>query len=235
MDASRPGVMRSRPSPSRWLVHSARSLLVVRDHPDSRPAPQDHEFLGISKTGVAREGKDTSEGLQQKLVDLAAGEPEACLAVLGLITIHQEYFLLVVIEAEQIELDDQRAFRVQKAQAIPFAGETSSGEARDALAGVLTLLEDHFYFSHDFDITRRLQRRVTVQASQLHHHVLSAADPRFVWNSGLCTSLLGQGIGERWFTPVMQGAWGRAAFWSSGRSGPLDSCCVFSARGPAPL
>eukprot|EP00913_Durusdinium_trenchii_P032091 g30051.t1 len=106
--------------------------------------------------------------------------------------------------ASCMELDDQRAFRVQKAQAIPFAGETSSGEARDALAGVLTLLEDHFYFSHDFDITRRLQRRVTVQASQLHHHVLSAADPRFVWNSGLCTSLLGQGIGERWFTPVMQ-------------------------------
>ena len=35
--------------------------------------------------------------------------------------------------------------------------------------------------------------------------ILCEGQPRirvFVWNSGLCTSLLGQGIGERWFTPA---------------------------------
>lgn len=67
-----------------WLIHCTRSLLIIRDHPKRSKATSEVErlawdwsqfdhwlrFLGISKAGVAREGKDSVSGFQQKLVDL---------------------------------------------------------------------------------------------------------------------------------------------------------------------
>ena len=101
----------------------------------------------------------------------------------------------------ELELDEQlKVYRVMKCQGIPFVPEVSN-ESKEALHGVLTLLEDHFYFSNDFDLTRRLQRRLEISSPPN----FSTADPRFVWNSSLCNGFFSQNISERWFTPVMQG------------------------------
>eukprot|EP00435_Cladocopium_sp_Y103_P030198 s311_g7.t1 len=179
-------------------VMSHRTLLIIRD---AKPTGDEVQFLAIAKTGAAREGKDSPANFRQKLVDLSAtAEPETCLAVLGLITINQDYFLLVVTEAVPIEVDRMKVYRVQKGRAIPLSGE-ANGEAADALNGVLLLLEDHFYFSQDFDVTKRLQRR----GGDVSVPSMSTAEPRFLWNSFLCRPLLNQSISERWFTPVMQG------------------------------
>lgn len=187
----------------RWLIHSSRTLLIIRD---AKPTGDEVQFLAIAKTGAAREGKDSTANFRQKLVELSAtAAPENCLAVLGLITINQDYFLLVVTEAVPIEVDRMKVHKVQKARAIPL-GEIN-GEAAEALNGVLLLLEDHFYFSHDFDVTKRLQRRAGRDGRDALTELpsMSTAEPRFLWNSFLCRPLLNQSISKRWFTPVMQG------------------------------
>ncbi|CAE7833785.1 Inpp5f, partial [Symbiodinium necroappetens] len=129
----------------------------------------------------------------------AGSKPLACEAVLGILTLNQDLFLLVVTDAVTVVDGKETIQRVRKCEALP-AGENSS-EGAEAAATVTQLLEEHFYFSHGFDLTRRLQQRVEREARPTLLH----ADPRYVWNLSLCEPLLGQGVTERWFTPVMQG------------------------------
>ncbi|CAE7723426.1 INP53, partial [Symbiodinium sp. CCMP2456] len=141
--------------------------------------------------------RDTPDGFQQKLRSLSAGsKPLACEAVLGILTLNQDLFLLVVTDAVTVVDGKEAIQRVRKCEALP-AGENSS-EGAEAAATVTQLLEEHFYFSHSFDLTRRLQQRMEREASPSLLH----ADPRYVWNLSLCEPLLGQGVTERWFTPA---------------------------------
>eukprot|EP00439_Symbiodinium_sp_Y106_P043347 s2203_g5.t1 len=157
--------------------------------------------------------RDTPDGFQQKLRSLSAGSrPLACEAVLGILALNQDVhaslidlFLLVVTDAVTIVEGKEAIQRVRKCEALP-AGENSS-EGAEAAATVTQLLEEHFYFSHSSGFCRKsgkifgallacITKERETSPSLLH------ADPRYVWNLSLCEPLLGQGVTERWFTPV---------------------------------
>eukprot|EP00930_Biecheleria_cincta_P033453 TRINITY_DN23184_c0_g1_i1.p1 TRINITY_DN23184_c0_g1~~TRINITY_DN23184_c0_g1_i1.p1 ORF type:complete len:1129 (-),score=202.43 TRINITY_DN23184_c0_g1_i1:81-3446(-) len=201
------GVAAAQP---RWLVYCTKTLLIITDHPDFETGSAEDEvaFLGISReSGAAREGRDTHDGFRQKLVSLSGGasiQPRSCAAILGCISASQETFLLVAAEVTvAATIRQQTILEVRRCEALSFAAGDAGSEAAVALARIRDLLEQHFYCSHDFDVTRRLQQRL--ESNERGSVSLSSADPRFVWNQQLCQPLLSQGVSERWFTPVMQG------------------------------
>lgn len=76
------------------------------------------------------------------------------------------------------------------------------------MAGVKALLEQQVFFSHELDITRRLQSRLESEKRDVSSNArdfFSEADPRYVWNTRIAGPLLRQGISPRWLTPVVQG------------------------------
>lgn len=207
-----------RPGRRRWLVRATKSLFVVTDHPKwagSRGAQESGviRFLGLSReTGAAREGSDSPEGLEGKLKGLHSSElagSQACAAILGVLTAHQESFLLLASEAALVmEAGSQRIYEVTRCDALPFGSSEPSADAQSALAGVKQLLERNFYFSEGFDLTRRLQYRLLQcggDGTADDEELMTLADDRFVWNKQLVAPLLCQGVAARWFTPVMQG------------------------------
>ncbi|CAE8668728.1 unnamed protein product, partial [Polarella glacialis] len=189
------------------LLYCTKSLFIITDHPDFSSSNyqkgDEISFLGISReSGAAREGKDSPEGFRQKLATFAEGsklQPQPCWAVLGVLTASEEPFLLVVAEATKAtDIGGEVVFEVARCDAFPFA-EYASSEASASVTGVKLLLERNFYFSHDVDITRRLQTRTAGPVA------MSSADTRFVWNRQIVEPLLRQSVSERYFTPVMQG------------------------------
>ncbi|CAE8699963.1 unnamed protein product, partial [Polarella glacialis] len=174
------------------LLYCTKSLFIITDHPDffssNYQKGDEISFLGISReSGAAREGKDSPEGFRQKLATFAGGklQPQPCWAVLGVLTASEEPFLLVVAEATKAtDIGGEVVFEVARCDAFPFA-EYASSEASASVTGVKLLLERNFYFSHDIDITRRLQTRTTGTGRSL---------------SRCCGR-----VSERYFTPVMQG------------------------------
>jgi len=112
---------------------------------------------------------------------------------------------LAVEAAVAAGFDGQRVLEITRCEALPYGPGEVSSEAAAAVAGVKLLLEHGFYFSNDFDITRRLQQR-SGEPTANPADFMSTADDRFVWNKQLVAPLLAQeGVSTRWFTPVMQG------------------------------
>jgi len=200
-----------------WHVYATRSLYVITESRTSQG--ETVSFIGISReSGVAQEGTDTYDGLQQKLKQLngAAGrpKPQACAAILGCVTTHQQSFLLVVTEASVVaDLDGQRVFEISHCEALPFVLDVDSrvdlmstaADATAAVASVVQLVSKGFFFSRDFDITRRLQQRLLLAACP-PEELMSRADDRYAWNKQLVEPLLVQtGVRPRWFSPIVQG------------------------------
>eukprot|EP00927_Polykrikos_kofoidii_P001412 TRINITY_DN10528_c0_g1_i2.p1 TRINITY_DN10528_c0_g1~~TRINITY_DN10528_c0_g1_i2.p1 ORF type:complete len:265 (-),score=49.08 TRINITY_DN10528_c0_g1_i2:165-959(-) len=199
---------------SRWTLHSTRSVFVIAD--SANADQQEVRFLAISRdTGTAREAVESPAGFKQKLEALATSggggagiRTQVCNAVLGCVVADQAAFLLVVTEASvAVKFDGQVVHEIQRCEALPFVID---GAEAPGVAGVRQLLERNFYFSDDFDVTRRLQSRQAWAAANggapTTENMMLAADDRFVWNRRLVEPLMCQeGVSARWFTPVMQG------------------------------
>jgi len=219
----------------RWHIYTTRSVFVLTDNPEwdaGKRSNSEVVFLAISRdTGVARQAVESPEGFQSKLQALAGSgaklHPQACDAVIGCLAYEppadplmsgsggkggvasQAAFLLIATEAASVaRIGGRRIQELRRCEALPFSGaaETPSNDASAAVAGVKQLLEHHFYFSNEFDITRRLQCRAQVNSAAVPDDQMKLADQRFVWNRRLAEPLMQQeGVSARWFTPVMQG------------------------------
>jgi len=204
----------------RWTVHATKSLFIIEDHPAwpaaAKRPDEEVRFLGIHReTGTAREGVDSLEGLQKKIKGFSGPQQSAlkpvahsCVALLGTLTAYQESFLVLAAEASiVVDIDGQQILEVTRCEMVPFAATSPSGDTASAIADIKSLLEQHFYFSREFDMTRRLQRRLLdrMEVPWSPEESMLAADERFVWNRQLVAPLWCQGISPRWFTPVTQG------------------------------
>mmetsp|Transcript_23550 Transcript_23550/g.52139 ORF Transcript_23550/g.52139 Transcript_23550/m.52139 type:complete len:1106 (-) Transcript_23550:95-3412(-) len=202
----------------RWLVYTSRSAFVIADHPEW-PVPagrqqQAHSLTIARETGVAQEVCEKPEDLRNRLALLGgsgkAPAPWPCVAVLGLLCVDSASFLLVVTHAAVAAgIDGHKVLEIKNCQAVPLAARRPAGEEPAEVARVRQILEKNFYLSHDFDITRRLQRRMpeagSPSAPARAEDLMATADGRFVWNRQLVEPLTRHGVSTRWFTPVMQG------------------------------
>jgi hypothetical protein len=132
-------------------------------------------------------------------------------AVLGIVNILGEQFLLVVTQAIEIGGIYQEGvndiFQIKDAQLVPFNASIENvhhfGKIKDISNGIIEILKEGCYFSYHYDLTNSLQKsyKKIMDCSSL----FDRSNKKFVWNYGISKKLVEESVSNNWLTPIIQG------------------------------
>ena len=126
------------------------------------------------------------------------------LGLLGVLTIYQAHYLVVIRERSEVCRIDYSGSIVYQLQAVEFVKfdqnmtKYKQQEAGPILDKIGKYICYGCFFGFNVDLTRSIQTQMTQTNTD-------SVDVRYMWNYGLCRQLIAQGVDKQWLTPLIQG------------------------------
>lgn len=132
--------------------------------------------------------------------------------VLGVVQLITGQYLVAIAERQEVGyINNAAIYKMAKALvvAIPrqceYWSEEERRQEREYLKNLNNFLDQsEFYFSLDYDITRRVQHIVSMTAAERAQPLWQRVDDRFFWNKHISRSFIEAKLDE-WILPVMDG------------------------------
>ena len=128
------------------------------------------------------------------------------IAVLGIISICDFPFILIVTQAEEIcILDKSHIYKVKEIDFIPIHNESNSVENNEVFSftqGMKNLMMLGFFFSFNYHLT---QTRQAISKFPKDSSILEKAEEKYFWNFNLYSEFRNNSIDEIFFTIVICG------------------------------
>jgi len=198
--------------PQQMMCHTFSHAIVLEAH--------EHECLilsdpnGANVDGSLQVEAVTMSQLAERNFSMDRAFAQVIYGCLGVIRLLSARFLITVLEVELVgKIRQAHVLRTKRIHLIPIPrGRPLTEDERRCELKYQNSLNEYlqdtgFYFSHQYDLSRRAQS-ITVEgrasgADLAHGVLLSQCDLRFVWNRSVASAL--GSLADRWIIPVIDG------------------------------
>ena len=129
-----------------------------------------------------------------------------CYALLGLITIENEKFLVVADKVDSVgklyKDDSSFVYCIKSTMFLPIKYQLyPSSTTKSLIKGMTEIINCGMYFCYNYDLTNPFKFYMNEKGKDLY----KKANELYIWNKSICKELTDLGVADKWLVPIIQG------------------------------